>query len=157
MLYLFIILAFVVLMYGISYMKKLNMSFNVRVITALVVGIVFGVILQLLVEPDQISKSMSWITLVGSGYVRLLRMIVFPLVFVSITKAIANQEKNVGRSAAKIMAVLMFTVAVAALVGALTSSVFKLSAEGLQSSTAEVARGEKLVETLQNFEAKLSL
>lgn len=154
MLYLFIILAFVVLMYGISYMKKLNMSFNVRVITALVVGIVFGVILQLLVEPDQISKSMSWITLVGSGYVRLLRMIVFPLVFVSITKAIANQEKNVGRSAAKIMAVLMFTVAVAALVGALTSSVFKLSAEGLQSSTAEVARGEKLVETLQNFEAK---
>ena len=127
MLYLFIILAFVVLMYGISYMKKLNMSFNVRVITALVIGIVFGVVLQLLVEPDQISKSMSWITLVGSGYVRLLRMIVFPLVFVSITKAIANQEKNVGRSAAKIMAVLMFTVAVAALVGALTSSVFKLS------------------------------
>lgn len=154
MLYLFIILAFVVLMYGISYMKKLNMSFNVRVITALAIGIVFGVVLQLLVEPDQISKSMSWITLVGSGYVRLLRMIVFPLVFVSITKAIANQEKNVGRSAAKIMAVLMFTVAVAALVGALTSSVFKLSAEGLQSSTAEVARGEKLVETLQNFEAK---
>lgn len=97
---------------------------------------------------------MSWITLVGSGDVRLLRMIVFPLIFVSITKAIANQEKNVGRSAAKIMAVLMVTVAISALVGALTSSVFNLTAEGLQSSTAEVERGEKLLETMHNFEAK---
>lgn len=152
--YLLIILIFALLMFGVNYMKKLNISFNVRVISALVVGIIFGVVLQLTTPKDQIGKAMSWVTLVGSGYVRLLRMIVFPLVFVSITKAIANQEKNVGRSAAKIMAVLMVTVAISALVGALTSSVFNLTAEGLQSSTAEVERGEKLLETMHNFEAK---
>lgn len=152
--YLLIILIFALLMFGVNYMKKLNISFNVRVISALVVGIIFGVVFQLTTPKDQIGKAMSWVTLVGSGYVRLLRMIVFPLVFVSITKAIANQEKNVGRSAAKIMAVLMVTVAISALVGALTSSVFNLTAEGLQSSTAEVERGEKLLETMHNFEAK---
>lgn len=152
--YLLIILIFALLMFGVNYMKKLNISFNVRVISALVIGIIFGVVLQLVAPKEQIGKAMSWITLVGSGYVRLLRMIVFPLVFVSITKAIANQEKNVGRSAAKIMAVLMVTVAISALVGALTSSVFNLTAEGLQSSTAEVERGEKLLETMHNFEAK---
>lgn len=152
--YLLIILIFALLMFGVNYMKKLNISFNIRVISALVIGIIFGVVLQLVAPKEQIGKAMSWITLVGSGYVRLLRMIVFPLVFVSITKAIANQEKNVGRSAAKIMAVLMVTVAISALVGALTSSVFNLTAEGLQSSTAEVERGEKLLETMHNFEAK---
>lgn len=66
-----------VLMFGIKYMQKLNMSFNVRVITALVVGIIFGAILQLTIkDANVIKKAMSWITLVGSGYVRLLRMIV---------------------------------------------------------------------------------
>lgn len=152
--YLLIILIFALLMFGVNYMKKLNISFNIRVISALVVGIVLGIVLQLVAPKEQIGKAMSWITLVGSGYVRLLRMIVFPLIFVSITKAIANQEKNVGRSAAKIMAVLMVTVAISTLVGALTSSVFNLTAEGLQSSTAEVERGEKLLETMHNFEAK---
>ncbi|WP_296255349.1 cation:dicarboxylase symporter family transporter [uncultured Ezakiella sp.] len=152
--YLLIILIFALLMFGVNYMKKLNISFNIRVISALVVGIILGIVLQLVAPKEQIGKAMSWITLVGSGYVRLLRMIVFPLIFVSITKAIANQEKNVGRSAAKIMAVLMVTVAISALVGALTSSVFNLTAEGLQSTTAEVERGEKLLETMHNFEAK---
>ena len=152
--YLLIILIFALLMFGVNYMKKLNISFNIRVISALVVGIVLGIVLQLVAPKEQIGKAMSWITLVGSGYVRLLRMIVFPLIFVSITKAIANQEKNVGRSAAKIMAVLMVTVAISALVGALTSSVFNLTAEGLQSTTAEVERGEKLLETMHHFEAK---
>ena len=152
--YLLIILIFALLMFGVNKKKKLNISFNIRVISALVVGIVLGIVLQLVAPKEQIGKAMSWITLVGSGYVRLLRMIVFPLIFVSITKAIANQEKNVGRSAAKIMAVLMVTVAISALVGALTSSVFNLTAEGLQSTTAEVERGEKLLETMHNFEAK---
>ena len=67
-----IVAAALLLMYGIRYMKKLNMSFNVRVVTALVVGIIFGAILQLTVKDSVlIKKAMSWITLVGSGYVRL--------------------------------------------------------------------------------------
>ncbi|MDD7762030.1 MAG: cation:dicarboxylase symporter family transporter [Firmicutes bacterium] len=136
-------------------MKKLNISFNLRTIIAMVIGIIFGALLQLIFGRGEVTtKAMSWITLVGSGYVRLLRMIVFPLIFVSITKAIANQEQNVGKAALRIMAVLMVTVAISALVGAVTSNLFSLTAEGLQSSDAEIARGQKMMDTYDNFESK---
>ena len=53
-----------VFMYGIKYMKNLNLSFNVRVVTALVIGIVFGAVLQISVKDTAlIKKAMSWITL----------------------------------------------------------------------------------------------
>ncbi len=150
-----IVAVFCVCLYSISFMKKLNISFNVRTIIAMVIGIIFGALLQLIFGRGEVTtKAMSWITLVGSGYVRLLRMIVFPLIFVSITKAIANQEQNVGKAALRIMAVLMVTVAISALVGAVTSNLFGLTAEGLQSSDAEIARGQKMMDTYDNFESK---
>ncbi|MCI5674554.1 MAG: cation:dicarboxylase symporter family transporter [Ezakiella sp.] len=150
-----IVAVFCVCLYSISFMKKLNISFNLRTIIAMVIGIIFGALLQLIFGRGEVTtKAMSWITLVGSGYVRLLRMIVFPLIFVSITKAIANQEQNVGKAALRIMAVLMVTVAISALVGAVTSNLFGLTAEGLQSSDAEIARGQKMMDTYDNFESK---
>ncbi|MDY3946952.1 MAG: cation:dicarboxylase symporter family transporter [Ezakiella sp.] len=150
-----IVAVFCVCLYSISFMKKLNISFNLRTIIAMVIGIIFGALLQLIFGRGEVTtKAMSWITLVGSGYVRLLRMIVFPLIFISITKAIANQEQNVGKAALRIMAVLMVTVAISALVGAVTSNLFGLTAEGLQSSDAEIARGQKMMDTYDNFESK---
>ncbi len=144
-----------VLMFGIKYMQKLNMSFNVRVITALVVGIIFGAILQLTIkDANVIKKAMSWITLVGSGYVRLLRMIVYPLIIVSITKSIAIQKQNIGKAATRIMAVLMITVAISAFVGAVITSIFGLSADHLATGENEIARGKALEGKLHSFEAK---
>lgn len=152
---LLIILIFCALLYLIGYLKKANVSFNVRTIIAMVIGIVFGAIVQLIFGREGVTAgAMSWITLVGSGYVRLLRMIVYPLVFVSITKAVASQEDNVGKAAMRIMLVLMITVSIAALVGALTSNAFHLSAEGLQSTQAETERGENLLTEADTFEEK---
>lgn len=150
-----IIAIFVAFMFFINYLKKMNVGFNTRTIIALIIGIIFGALLQVIVkEQGIIGKAMSWIGLVGNGYVRLLRMIVYPLIFVSITKAIAMQETNIGKSAGRILLVLMITVAISALVGALISNAFGLTAEGLQSGDSEVARGQKLEETYQDFEAK---
>lgn len=152
---LLIILIFCALLYLIGYLKKANVSFNVRTIIAMVIGIVFGAIVQLIFGREGVTAgAMSWITLVGSGYVRLLRMIVYPLVFVSITKAVASQEDNVGKAAMRILLVLMITVSIAALVGALTSNAFHLSAEGLQSTQAETERGENLLTEADTFEEK---
>ncbi|MGP1438732.1 MAG: L-cystine transporter [Treponema sp.] len=152
---LLIVLAVAVCMYGIKYMKTLNMSFNVRVITALVLGIAFGAILQITIKDSNvISKAMSWVTLVGSGYVRLLRMIVYPLIIVSITKSIAIQKQNIGKAATRIMAVLMITVAISALVGAITTSIFGLSADKMAQGDNEIARGQMLEGKLHDFEAK---
>ena len=65
---------------GLWFLKKLNVGFNIRTITGMVAGIVFGAVLQFAVGNKEITmKSLSWISLVGTGYVRLLHMIVFPL------------------------------------------------------------------------------
>lgn len=150
-----VLAVFGALMYGVRYMKTLNMSFNTRVITGLVAGMVFGGLVQwILPDSDTVSKSMGWISLVGNAYVRMLRMIVYPLILVSITKAIATQEENIGKAAGRIMAVLMVTVAISALVGALVTSVSGLTAEGLQSGAMEAKRGAYLSERLQEFEQR---
>lgn len=151
-----VILVFAVLLAGLVYLKKMNLSFTVRVIAALVAGLIFGVVLQLVFGFGSavITTAISWIGLVGTGYVRLLRMIVMPLIFVSILSAfITQRSKSLGKTTARILAVLIITVAISALVGALTTTAFGLTAEGLQVGQAEQARGEGLESQLQDFEA----
>lgn len=151
-----IILVFLALLYGLVTLKKMNKSFTVRVITALVAGLILGVLLQLIFgyESAIVTTAMSWISLVGTGYIRLLRMIVMPLIFISILSAFVTQRsKSLGKTTARILMVLIVTVAISALVGALTTSAFGLTAEGLQAGQAEKARGEGLETTLEDFEA----
>lgn len=150
-----VVLVFLIFLYGIKYMKNLNLSFNSRVITALISGLAFGAFLQFFIKDSNIiQKAMSWITLVGSGYVRLLRMIVFPLIIVSIVKSIAMQKQNIGKAAGRIMAVLMITVAISALVGSLVTAGFGLSANNISAGDSEIARGNNLETKLHDFETK---
>lgn len=151
---LLIIAVFAVFIYGLVYLKKINKSFTVRVIAALVIGLLFGAALQLIFGygSSVIQTAMSWISLVGTGYVRLLRMIVMPLIFISILSAFVTQRsKSLGKVAARVIAILMITVAISALIGALTTNIFGLSAEGIAVGQAEAARGEALDEQLANF------
>lgn len=71
------------------YMQQKHHSFNKRVFTALGLGIIFGLILQLFYKPtsEVIIQSNNWFNLIGSGYVKLLQMIVMPLILVSIISA----------------------------------------------------------------------
>ncbi len=150
-----IVTIFAALLFGIRSMKKFNLSFNVRVVSSLVLGLAFGTLLQLVVtNKGDLTTSLSWISLIGSGYVRLLKMIVFPLVIVSITRSIATQGKNIGKAASHILAVLMLTVAISALVGALTTAAFNLSAENLVAGEGEMKRGAMLESRMESFEAK---
>lgn len=145
------------LIYGLMTMKKMNFSFTTRVLLALGAGIIFGVVLQLVYgsSSEVISKSNSWFAVVGTGYVRLLRMIVIPLIFVSITSAIVNQKsKNLGKMATQIIAILLITTAISAFVGAGTSKLFNLSADGLQSGENEQMAAERLETNLESFQSK---
>lgn len=147
------VIIFAALLVGLSFLKKLNINFNIRTVIGLAVGILFGAILQIAISDKSIvTNTLSWVSLVGSGYVRLLQMIVFPLIFVSITKAIATQKTNIGKAAARILAVLMITVSIAALVGALITSAFGLTADSLQQGVDEIARGQQMQEKLESFE-----
>ncbi|NLC66475.1 MAG: cation:dicarboxylase symporter family transporter, partial [Clostridium sp.] len=112
-----IILIMILLLAGLRWMQNKHYSFTVRVLSALVGGIVFGAILQLIfgLDSEVIVKSNNWISIVGNGYVRLLNMIVIPLVFVAISTAIINQKaEDLKKSAITILSVLLITTAIAA-------------------------------------------
>lgn len=152
-----IIIIMLAIIYGLVVLKKKRVSFTVRVLLAMGLGIVFGAILQTIFGPtsDIVNQTNAWFSVIGTGYVRLLRMIVIPLIFISITSAIINQDsKNLGKIATQIIAILLITTAVSAFVGAGVANMFKLSAEGLQSGDKELERSASLETRLEDFQSK---
>ncbi|MEH6890278.1 L-cystine transporter [Bacillus sp. JJ864] len=131
------------------YMQRKHLSFNKRVFTALGLGIIFGLILQLFYKPtsEVIIQSNNWFNLIGSGYVKLLQMIVMPLILVSIISAFTKLKltNNLGKISGLIIGILLLTTGIAAAVGIAASAGFDLQATGLQQGSAETAR-LKLVE-----------
>lgn len=149
---LLIIAIFACMLWAIGYMKKLNLSFNARVLIALSVGIIFGALLQIIVKDKEVlGTSVSWISIVGSAYVKLLTMVAFPLIFISIVKSVAMQESGMGKSTFRIMAVFLITVFIAAMVSGSLSAIFGLNADGLNSGENELHRQEVLMEKQADF------
>ncbi|MEF2966370.1 L-cystine transporter [Paenibacillus sp. M1] len=132
------------------WMQKKHISFTKRVFTGLGLGVVFGVILQLIYQADSevLSKSTDWFNLVGRGYVGLLQMVVIPLIMVSIISAITKLKgkQNLGKISGLIIAVLLITTAIAATVSIVTSLGFDLKAIEIQAGEKEQARGAALEE-----------
>ena len=114
-------------------------------------GIIFGAILKTVADDAAVSESLRWISLVGTAYTKLLKMMVIPLIFVSIVCAIINQKsgKNLGKITALVLAILLSTAAVAAVVGGVTATAFGVSAEGLEIGEAESKKTSQLEEKAQ--------
>ncbi|WP_198769279.1 L-cystine transporter [Fictibacillus halophilus] len=130
------------------YMQKKHVSFSKRVFTGLGLGILFGLGLQYGYGADSevAAKSTDWFNLVGGGYVTFLKMIVVPLVFISILSAFTrlNLKGNIGKLSGLIIGILIGTTAIAAVVGIATSTVFDLEAVQIEQGDAETARGEEM-------------
>jgi L-cystine uptake protein TcyP (sodium:dicarboxylate symporter family) len=151
------IIVMLAVLLGLSVLKKRRVSFTIRVILALITGIIFGAILQLNygASSEVVKQSNSWFSIIGTGYVRLLSMIVIPLVFVSITSAIINQDsKKLGKMAILIIAILLITTAISAFVGASSANLFNLSAEGFQIGEKEQKAAENIETKLDGFKEK---
>lgn len=138
------------------WMQKKHFSFTKRVFTGLGLGIVFGAVLQAIygTGSDVLAETTSWFSIVGSGYIRLLMMIVVPLVMVSIIQSIINLEKTaqLGKMAAWIIGILITTTMIAALIGIGTATLFGLNADQIDVGQAEMDRGTMLETTLGDVE-----
>lgn len=137
-------------------MQKKHVSFSVRVFTALGIGIVFGLVIHLIYgkTSDITSGSLEWFNIVGTGYIKLLQMIVMPLVFISIVMAFTKLKltNNLGKISALIIGILIGTTAIAALIGIMTALGLNLEAIELQEGEAEAARNAALVERVDTVE-----
>jgi uncharacterized protein len=150
------IIVFLLLVFGLFVMQKKHVSFSVRVFTALGIGIVFGLVIHLIygTTSDITNGSLEWFNIIGTGYIKLLQMIVMPLVFISIVMAFTKLKltNNLGKISALIIGILIGTTAIAALIGIMTALGLNLEAIELQEGEAEAARNAALVERVDTVE-----
>lgn len=109
----------------ILYHKK-HMDFALVVMIGTVIGLILGLVIQAAagfpqkpMEVRFVSETTTWFQLFGTGYINLIKMIVVPLVMVSIMQVIINMEQGKGMAVLvkKTLAVTMTMVAVAAVTG----------------------------------------
>ncbi|WP_271400603.1 L-cystine transporter [Salinicoccus roseus] len=150
------IIAFLLLIGALVFLKRRNVKFSHRVMIGLVLGLFFGAGLQLIygVDGTVIANTMDWISIVGSGFVRLLQMIVMPLVFISILGAFAKMDvkEKFLKSGIKIIALLLGTTAIAAVIGISAALLFNLDASSLNLGEAENERALSLESTASEIE-----
>ncbi|MGE7622322.1 L-cystine transporter [Viridibacillus sp. NPDC096237] len=129
-------------------MHRKHISFSKRVFAGLGLGIIYGLILHFAygVDAQVLVDSVGWFSIIGSGYVKLLQMVVMPLVFISILSAFTKViiGKNFGKMATLILFILVGTTAVAAAVGIASAVGFQLDASQIVQGEAEMQRGEDI-------------
>ena len=132
-------------LYGL---QRRHASFSVQVFTGLGLGIALGASMHWAygVDSQIITSTNAYLDIVGTGYVKLLQMIVMPLIMVSIVAAIVQMKDtaSIGKISVLIIGMLMLTTMVAAGIGILMAKLYGLTAVGLTASAADVAHGAVL-------------
>lgn len=134
----------------LQYLNKKHVKFSNRVFIALILGIILGLVLQLIygATSEEITNTVAWYNIIGTGYVKLLQMVAMPLVFISILSAFTKLKlgNNLGKIAGLILLILVGTTAISAGVGITSASIFNLNASELVQGEAEKERGASLEE-----------
>lgn len=146
----FIIGVFLLITYGLFKMQKRHVSFGKRVLLALVVGIIFGVVIQWIygTEGYVVENAMDWISIVADGFVSLLQVLIIPIVFIAILRAFTNSKftEGFGKIGGLSIGFLVGTVIIAGAIGVLSAGVFQLDGMELtetQEETEAIANMEE--------------
>ena len=142
--------------------EKKKVKFSTRTIYATIIGLILGVIIQLVAglpenpaEVTWLQEVTKWYGLFGSGFMDLLKMLVVPMVFVSILRVIINMGEgdDLGKLTFKSLGMLLMTTALAAVVGIVVGNVMKLGVGTDVGATADTELREitPLVDTLRGL------
>ncbi|WP_404341873.1 L-cystine transporter [Pseudoalteromonas mariniglutinosa] len=150
------ITVFVGLLFVLFQQQQKTHTLSRLVLLGLVSGSVFGLALQLVFSEGHavVKETLSWIDIVGSGYIGLLKMVIMPLVLVSMIAAVVKLDKDgsLGKISSLTIAILLVTTAIAALIGIMVVQVFGLTGEGLTEGARETSR----IAILENRAATLN-
>lgn len=120
---------------GINYLGKIKIQFSTRMILSTIIGLGLGLIIQFVAKfpnnPSEItwiSEISKWYGLVGNGFIDLLKMLVVPIVLISIIRVIMNMEKddNIGKLTVVSIGSLLSLTTISAVIGILVANVMKL-------------------------------
>lgn len=142
-------------------MQVKNINFTFRMIASIAMGVTIGILIQFLAGFPEIPSDISWVKEVtswygffGSGFMDLLKMIVVPIVFISIVKLIINMKgKNLGKLTIKTIAMLMITTIISAAIGVIVGNIFNIGSDMQMISNSEEQLREvtTIVKTLRDL------
>ncbi|OCG34333.1 hypothetical protein A9G29_03245 [Gilliamella sp. Fer2-1] len=134
--------------------KKVN--FSIRMLVGLILGAVLGLGIQAVAGFPDIStiwmqETATWYGLFGRAFIAFIRMLVIPLIFVSIVKVIIDfsGKKNLPQIAFRGIFWLLFTTAIACIVGILLANLFALGTMG--SNSVHQAHAKQYTNIIDTF------
>ena len=140
---------------------KSKFKFTQLMIISTLLGIGLGVVIQYIAkfpqDPSQIpwlNETTKWYGLVGYGFMDLLKMLIVPLVLVSIIRVIMNmnQGENLGKLTSTTVFMLLGTTAIASIIGIVVGNLFNLGVgQKIVQATDEIREITSVVDTLRGL------
>jgi len=145
----------------IKRMEKKKVKFSKRMILSTILGLVLGIVIQMVAgfpsdtsEVRWIEETSKWYGLIGYGFMDLLKMLVVPLVFLSILRVIINMKEgqNLGKLTSRSILVLLGTTTISAIVAIIVGNLFKLGVGNeVVQSTSEMKEIKSVVDTIRGL------
>ena len=142
----------------INRLPKQKFNFSAKVMVATVIGLILGLGIQFIAgfpnDPMQftfVRETTLWYSLLGGGFISLIRMLVIPLVMVSIIHVIINmkEDANLGDLVKRTLTITLAMVAISVAVGLTLGVLFNVGkADG---ATAIVTEGGRQIREVKNI------
>ena len=141
--------------------QKKKVNFSRRMLIGTGIGLVLGILIQAVSgfssDPMKITfvtETTKWYGLIGNGFIDLIKMLVVPLVMVSIVHVIINMKEgtNIGKLTKNSIIVTMVMVVIAAIVGIIVGMIFNVgSGMNITGEVSEIREVKTMVDTLRGL------
>lgn len=135
----FILILFA-LFYFMYYLAKKRVSSSKRTLLATAIGLLLGLLIQGYsgfsddpIKIKYVAETTKWYSLFGNGFIDLIKMLIVPLVLISIINVIVNinADTNVKKLTRLTLVITLGMVAISSVVGFIVSAVFKLGSSSI--------------------------
>ncbi|MEN3930372.1 cation:dicarboxylase symporter family transporter [Microvirga sp. W0021] len=148
--------AILVSFFILKWLQDRKTSFSIRMLVALIIGAALGLGIQAVAGfPVKATGWMNeisiWYGLPGRAFVAFIRMLVIPLIFVSIVKVVLDfsGQENLPKIATRGIFWLLFTTGIACVIGIVLANAFGLGLETAVVTSSEQGKAyTNLVETI---------
>ena len=150
-----------VILFALNKLPKKKFSFSAKVMVATVIGLVLGLVIQFTagfpnnpMELTFVAETTLWYSLLGGGFISFIRMLVIPLVMVSIIHMIINMKEDakLGALVKRTLVITLVMVAISVALGIFLGKTFNVghveqavAAEGVN----KIREVKNIVDTLK--------
>ena len=150
------LIALVAIIMVINRLPKEKFNFSAKVMTATFIGLILGLVIQVVAgfphDPMKLTfvrETTLWYSLLGGGFISLIRMLVIPLVMVSIIHVIINmkEDANLGSLVKRTLTISLAMVAISVAVGLVFGILFKVGK--FDEATSVITEGGRQIRELR--------